>query len=146
MSLLRRRLLKGLLLLPILAGRQPALAVDKPGPGTLRSAEAVLRVLGIGAWQASGELALNVADVAENGALVAVEASSTLPDVRRLVLVAERNPYPLIADFRFEPGAWPSLEARIKLAESSHVAVYAQTAERWLQTRKFVRVIAGGCG
>lgn len=106
----------------------------------------VLRSLGISDWQPGADLVLSAPDVAENGALVSVEASSKLPGVRRLVLVAERNPLPLVADFRFEPGALPWLEARIKLAESSHVAVYAETAGGWLQARKFVRVIAGGCG
>lgn len=139
--LLRRHLLKSLLLLPLLAH-----SAELPGPGALKTVDDVLRTLGIRAWKASDELLLNLPDVAENGALVAVAAGSKLPEVRRLVLIAERNPLPLVADFRFEPGALPWLEARIKLAESSHVAVYAESAGRWLQSRKFVRVIAGGCG
>lgn len=142
--LLRRRLLKSLLLLPLLA--QSAHAAELPSPGALKTVDDVLRTLGIRAWKASDELLLNLPDVAENGAQVAVQAGSKLPEVRRLVVVAERNPIPLVADFRFAPGALPWLEARIKLAESSYVAVYAESAGRWLQTRKFVRVIAGGCG
>jgi len=142
--LLRRRLLKSLLLWPLLA--PSAHAFELPGPGALRTVDDVLRTLGIRAWRPGVELVLNLPDVAENGVLVPVEVNSKSLDVRRFVLVAERNPFPLIADFRFEPGALPWIEARMKLAESSHVAVYAETAAGWLQVRKFVRVIAGGCG
>lgn len=132
--------------MPLLARGPLAEAAEIAAAGTLKTTEDVLRTLGIRAWQTSADLLLNLPDVAENGALVPIEVNSKLLDVRRFVVVAERNPFPLIADFRFEAGTLPWIDARIKLAESSHVAVYAETARGWLQARRFVRVIAGGCG
>lgn len=108
--------------------------------------ENALTTLGVRHWHSSRELILEMPDVAENGALVPLEVSSAPAGTRRIILIAEGNPVPLLADFRFEDGALPWLEARIKLAESSHVAAYAEVSGQWYQARRFVRVIAGGCG
>jgi sulfur-oxidizing protein SoxY len=105
-----------------------------------------LAALGIQNWQPSNTLHLGLPDVAENGALVPVEVSSSAPDARRIVIAVEGNPIPVVADFRLDPGVLPWIEARIKLAQSTHVVAFAQASGQWHQTRRYVRVIAGGCG
>ena len=56
-------------------------------------------------------------DVAENGASVPVEIRLQLPQVERVLLIGERNLFPLLADASFAPGLEPWFEARVKLAQ-----------------------------
>ncbi len=97
-------------------------------------------------WQASDAIKLEVPQLAENGAIVPVSVESLLPDTRRLLIFAEKNPAPLLAEFHFESGAdrWVSL--RVKLNESGPVLAIAEADGRYYGFQTTVRVMVGGCG
>jgi sulfur-oxidizing protein SoxY len=106
---------------------------------------ATLRALGLATPQRSAELKLDAPDVAENGAQVRVAVASTLP-LRRLWLLAEKNPNTLVAAFELDEVLEPRLATQIKLAESGLVHAIGQLADgRLLIASKEVRVTLGGC-
>jgi sulfur-oxidizing protein SoxY len=70
-----------------------------------------------------------------------------LPDVRRLVLLVEKNPNTLAAVFEINEALEPSFATRVKLAQSSNVYAVALMADgtAWF-AQKEVKVTLGGCG
>ena len=61
-----------------------------------------LKALGAAGGQTSSEIAIIAPDIAENGAVVPVGASTALPGVKRLALLVEKNPSALAAVFRWK--------------------------------------------
>lgn len=110
---------------------------------TIRDA---LDALGAGALAESGDVILTGPDIAENGAIVPFAFSTTLPGVKRLLLLVEKNPVSLIALFDVSARLEPAFSIRAKLAQSSDVfAVALMDDGRALYARKEVRVTRGSC-
>jgi sulfur-oxidizing protein SoxY len=124
-------------------GRSAAPKAAEP-PGDLR--KALAEALDGRPWTLSDAVRLEVPQLAENGAIVPITAESTLPDTTRILIFGEKNPGPLLAAFRFEPGAdgWVSL--RVKLNDSGRVLAIAEAGGKFYGTEKKVRVMVGGCG
>lgn len=107
---------------------------------------ATLRALGLSAPLRSTDLQLEAPDVAENGAQVRVAISSRLPGVRRLWLLAEKNPLALLAAIELSDAVEPRLVTQVKLSDSGLVVGVAQLADgRLLMTQQEVKVTLGGC-
>lgn len=98
------------------------------------------------AWTESRAVTLELPQLAENGAIVPATVESRLPNTTRIMIFAERNPGPLLAQFRFEPGTDPWASLRLKLNESGPVLAIAESEGRFFGTRRTVRVMVGGCG
>lgn len=134
--------------MPALAGsNRPALAAaEKPAIQGEAFRKALAEALRGQPWTESTAVTLEIPPVAENGAIVPATVESRLPSTTRILLFAERNPGPLLAQFRFEPDTdgWVSL--RLKLNESGPVLAIAESEGRFFRTRKMVRVMVGGCG
>jgi sulfur-oxidizing protein SoxY len=97
-------------------------------------------------WQVSESVRLQVPQIAENGAIVPITVESRLPGTRHILIVAEKNPGPLIAEFTFEEGVDAWVSTRIKLNNSGPVLAIAETAGQFHGTQIEVRVMKGGCG
>ena len=110
-----------------------------------RSPESVYASLGIKAPRESKDIKIDVPDVAENGANVPVEVTVNLPNLQRVLVIAEKNLFPLIADVGFTPQSDPWVEIKIKLAETSRVRVIAEAGGKLYTASRPVRVIVGGC-
>jgi sulfur-oxidizing protein SoxY len=97
-------------------------------------------------WAESEAVTLEVPQLAENGAIVPITVESRLPNTERILIFAEKNPGPLLAQFRFEPGTdgWVSL--RVKLNETGPVLAVAESEGRFYGAWKPVTVMVGGCG
>lgn len=105
------------------------------------------KVLGLAAPQESREVTLAAPEVAESGAAVAVGCATTLPGVRRLMILVEKNPAPLCVIFEPGEGLVPDISTRVKMGQSSTVMAVAVLADgRVLYTHREVQVTAGGCG
>jgi sulfur-oxidizing protein SoxY len=89
---------------------------------------------------------LNIPEIAENGALVPVTVTSSLKDIKNLVLVVEQNPVPLAIEAMLMPELEPFLSARLKLASTSFVFAIAETDKVCYSVKKKVKVTIGGCG
>jgi sulfur-oxidizing protein SoxY len=85
-------------------------------------------------------------EVAENGASVYIDFSCDLPEVDSMVVFVDRNPQPMIAAFQIAPEVVPSIQMRIKVAQTGQVWVMARSAGTYFKTAKLVKVTKGGCG
>lgn len=84
--------------------------------------------------------------IAENGAVVPLSVTTTLPDVTALWLFVANNPVPLAACLRLTPQMAGEFSARLKMAESSDVIVLVQAAGQFYRAKQWVKVTVGGCG
>ncbi|MBC7953063.1 MAG: hypothetical protein H7Z12_14745 [Rhodospirillaceae bacterium] len=110
-----------------------------------RSPESALGALGLPAAVETSLIEIIAPDVAENGANVPVEVMIRLPNVERILLIGERNVFPLLADIQVGPRAVPWFEVKVKMAETSHLRVYAVSNGELHTASHQVRVIVGGC-
>lgn len=105
-----------------------------------------LRALQASNPTATNAIQIHAPDIAENGASVFIEFQCALPDVDALMVFVDRNPQPLIAAFQIAPEVAPSLQMRIKVAQTANVWVVARSAGQFYRAAKTVKVTAGGCG
>jgi sulfur-oxidizing protein SoxY len=109
-------------------------------------AEAI-KALGGAAPVASKDVTLTGPDIAENGAVVPLGVSTSLPNVKRLMLLVEKNPNTLAAVFDLTDAVEPNLATRAKMSQSSNVFAVAVTGDgKVLYAQKEVKVTLGGCG
>jgi sulfur-oxidizing protein SoxY len=143
----RRQFLRTALAVALIGATRKAWAgsVRNVNAFNARSVETALGALNLPAAEESNLIDIDAPDVAENGANVPVEVSARVPNVERVLVVGERNVFPLLADTAFGPGALPWIELKVKLAETSHVRVYVLADGRLYTASKQVRVIVGGC-
>ena len=105
------------------------------------------KALGVGAPVESPGVSIQAPDIAENGAVVPVGASSTLAGVRQMLFLVEKNPTVLIAVFNLSDSVDAVITTRTKMAESSNVyAVAILNDGKVLYAKKEVKVTLGGCG
>ena len=107
----------------------------------------VTKALGLPALAESRDVTLTVPDVAENGAAVGVSFGTTLPGVKQLLLLVDKNPTALVARFALTDAVDAQFSTRVKMAETSQVYAVAVLADgRAVYARKEVKVTLGGCG
>ena len=116
---------------------------DAFGSRTLADA---LKSLGAAGAADSKDIVIEAPQIAENGAVVPVEITSNLPNTRSIVVLIEKNPFPLAAKFDFLEGAVPFVKVNVKMGESSNVRVLAEAGGRYYAAVKEVKVTIGGCG
>lgn len=107
----------------------------------------VVKALGGSAPAQSSDVTITGPDIAENGAVVPVGAASTLPGVKRLLLLVEKNPNALAAVFDISDKVEPSVSTRVKMGQSSNVYAVAMLADgKVAYAGKEIKVTLGGCG
>ena len=112
-----------------------------------KTADEAIKGLGLAKPQESKDVVLTAPDIAENGAVVPIAASSALPGVKRIVFLVEKNPTPLAGVFEFTDAVDTSVSTRIKMAQTCNVTAVAITGDgRVLFAQKEVKVTLGGCG
>jgi sulfur-oxidizing protein SoxY len=120
-------------------------AWNKEAFGAKTAADA-LKNLGVPNATPSGELHIEAPQIAENGAVVPIEISSNIPGTTALVVVIEKNPFPLTARFDFKEGALPFVKVNVKMGETSDVRVLAEAGGKYFSASKEIKVTIGGCG
>ena len=79
--------------------------------------------------------------------MVPFAVSTTLPGVKQLLILVEKNPATLVAVFNVSENVESSFSTRSKMGQSSDVyAVALMTDGRALYAKKEVKVTLGGCG
>jgi sulfur-oxidizing protein SoxY len=101
---------------------------------------------GYGGATESSNIAIKAPDIAENGAVVPVSATSNIPGTTSMAIFVEKNPAPMIADFVFSNGAEPYISTRIKMAKTSIVRVTVKAGGKSYTNSREVKVTIGGCG
>jgi sulfur-oxidizing protein SoxY len=103
--------------------------------------------LGGGAPAQSADVTITGPDIAENGAVVPVGVSTSLPGVKRLALMVEKNPNALAAVFDVTDAVEANVSTRVKMGQSSNVYAVAMMADgKVLYAQKEIKVTLGGCG
>jgi sulfur-oxidizing protein SoxY len=112
-----------------------------------KSVAEVARAVGTAAPVESKEVALLAPSIAENGAVVRMGASATLANVRRLLILVEKNPNTLAAAFDVSEAVEPNFAVNVKMGQTSNVYAVAITADnKAFYAQQEVKVTLGGCG
>ena len=130
------------------AGMLPELAqaFEKSAFDAKNMAE-VFKALGLPMPTESKDVGLTAPDIAENGAVVPMTVQTSLPGAKKLLLLVEKNPSPLVAQFMLNPAVDTSFQTRAKMSASCDVyAVAVMDDGKTLFTKKEVKVTLGGCG
>lgn len=96
--------------------------------------------------QASDDVNLDAPEIAENGAVVPISVSTTLPDVTSIAIVVSGNPFPLAASYVIAPGTSAMVANRLKMAKTSKVLALVESGGKLFSASKEVKVTVGGCG
>lgn len=107
----------------------------------------VLKAVGAGAPVESKDVTIGGPDIAENGAVVPLTASTTLSGVKQMLILVEKNPAAMIAMFNVTDSVEANFATRAKMGQSSDVYAVAVMADgKTLFAKKEVKVTLGGCG
>ncbi len=106
-----------------------------------------VKAYGPGAPVESKDVTLTAPDIAENGAVVPLAASTTLPGVKSILFLVEKNPNALSAKFDVTDEVEASFSTRVKMGQTSDVYAVAITSDgKAYYAKKEVKVTLGGCG
>jgi sulfur-oxidizing protein SoxY len=101
----------------------------------------------------TGKITIDLPEIAENGNTVPLSVTVDSPMtaesyVSDILVVADGNPRPGVATFRFTPMSGRAEAAtRIRLATTQDIIVVAKTSDgKFFTERKQVKVTIGGCG
>ena len=96
--------------------------------------------------EASDKVKLDAPEIAENGAVVPISVSSTLPDVTSIAVLVTENPFPLAASYKIPAGTSAMVSNRLKMAKTSKVVALVELNGKIYSATKEVKVTVGGCG
>jgi sulfur-oxidizing protein SoxY len=105
-----------------------------------------LKALGAGAPADSKDVQVTGPDIAENGAVVPVGVSSTLPNVTMVAILIEKNPNALAASFTLPEGTEANVQTRVKMGQTSNVYALVKSDGKFFMATKEIKVTLGGCG
>ena len=109
--------------------------------------EAMKGISGTDTAPGSTDIVIKAPDIAENGAVVPVKIDATkVSGVSSIAILAEKNPTPLIANFKLGKSTYAYVSTRIKMGKTSNVIAVASAAGGITSARKEVKVTIGGCG
>jgi sulfur-oxidizing protein SoxY len=106
----------------------------------------VTKALGGNAPTESKDIVLQAPEIAENGNVVRIGASSTNPAVTQIALLIEKNPNTLAAVFDVPAGTDANFATNVKMGQSSNVYALAKVGDKYVYAVKEVKVTLGGCG
>ncbi len=147
MSLTRRGMLKRIIagsavaLVPFSAFAQWAEAAFKAD-----SYNAGLAAIDAEGASASDKVKLKAPEIAENGAVVPIQVSSTLENIESISIFVEKNPTPLTTQFKMFPGLIPDFKVRVRMVETSKVIAVVKAGGKAYTAESEVKVTIGGCG
>lgn len=125
---------------------QAALAEWNKNAFEAKTMEEALKAMGAGSAATSGEIQIVASDIAENGAVVPVQAVSKLAGTKQIAVLVEKNPNVLAAVFDIGPDVMPDVTTRIKMSQTSNVIVLVRTESGFATATKEIKVTLGGCG
>lgn len=105
-----------------------------------------LKALGVAATTDSKDVQVTGPDIAENGAVVPVGVSSTLPNVSMVAILVEKNPNALAASFNLSADTEANVQTRIKMGQTSNIYALVKSGDKYFMATKEIKVTLGGCG
>jgi len=112
-----------------------------------KSMDETMKALGGGAPAQSKDIAfVSTPDIAENGAVVPVGITSSIPKTESIAILVEKNPNMLTAVFDIPAGTEPSISTRVKMGQTSNVYALVKADGKYYVASKEIKVTLGGCG
>jgi sulfur-oxidizing protein SoxY len=112
-----------------------------------KTLDEAIKALGGGAQAQSKDIAfVSTPDIAENGAVVPIGVTSSIPKTESIAILVEKNPSPLVATFDFPAGTDTSVTTRMKMGQSSNVYALVKADGKLYVASKEIKVTLGGCG
>ncbi|MCP4187221.1 MAG: thiosulfate oxidation carrier protein SoxY [Gammaproteobacteria bacterium] len=109
------------------------------------AAGALNDMFGTSDYAESGDIKIKAPEIAENGAVVPVQVSSSIANIESISIVVSGNPTPMIASFNMH-GSEGFVSTRIKMGKTSDVLAVVKAGGSLHATRQEVKVTIGGCG
>ncbi|WP_294537226.1 thiosulfate oxidation carrier protein SoxY [uncultured Rhodoblastus sp.] len=104
------------------------------------------QAMGVDAPKESADVQLLASDIAENGAVVPLQAVSKIPNTTQISFLVEKNPNMLAALFDLGPDTVADVTARIKMGQTSNVIALVKADGKFYTATKEIKVTLGGCG
>jgi sulfur-oxidizing protein SoxY len=112
-----------------------------------KNVQDAVKAAGASGLAESKDVTITGPDIAENGAVVPLGASTSLPGVKQLLILVEKNPSTLVAIFHVSDSVEANFQTRSKMGQSSDVyAVAIMNDGKALWAKKEIKVTLGGCG
>lgn len=108
-------------------------------------ADAIKSLYGSAGTAASGDIKIKAPIQAENGAVVPISVSTTLPSVSAISVHVEKNARPLVANVSLT-GAAGYFSARMKMGKTSDVLAVVKSGGKLYSAKQTIKVTVGGCG
>jgi len=109
-------------------------------------AAAISAVLGTDEAPLSAAVEIKIPSMVEVADMVPVTVMTTLDNIESITIVADDNPNPIIAYYRFSPQLWPYLATRVRLAKSGNVHALVKAKGTVHRATKHIDISIGGCG
>jgi sulfur-oxidizing protein SoxY len=108
--------------------------------------DSVISVYGHNNLEESSKVKLKAPAIAENGAIVPINVSTTLDNVESIMIFVENNPQPLSSGYQLTSLAQPSIGTRLKMGKTSNVMAAVKSGDKIYTSTQEVKVTIGGCG
>ena len=102
-------------------------------------------LFGSNATTASDKVKLKAPDIAENGAVVPVEVSTSL-NADSIAIMIKENPNPLAIVADIPRGTEAKLKTRVRMGKTTLVTAVVNSGGKLYTASKEVKVTIGGCG
>ena len=112
-----------------------------------KSMDEAMKSLGGGVPAQSKDVVfVSTPDIAENGAVVPISITSSIPKTESIAILIEKNPNVLAGSFDIPPGTEPAISTRVKMGQTSNVYALVKADGRYFVASKEIKVTLGGCG
>ena len=102
-------------------------------------------IYGSGDYAESGDINIKAPEIAENGAVVPIQVTSSIANTESISIVVSNNPTPMTASFNFY-GSEGFVSTRVKMGKTSDVLAVVKAGGSLHAAKQEVKVTIGGCG
>jgi sulfur-oxidizing protein SoxY len=103
-------------------------------------------LLGSSAAAESGDIKIKAPTIAENGAVVNIQVSSTIANAESISILVEKNATPLALSADLAANVAPFVKTRVKIGKTSKVMGVVKAGGKLYSASQQVKVTIGGCG
>jgi len=93
----------------------------------------------------SGDINIKAPDIAENGAVVPITVTTSMP-AESISIYVKENPSPLACTYQLGDTTEGDVSTRIKMGKTSDVIAVVKSGGKLHSATKVVKVTIGGCG
>jgi sulfur-oxidizing protein SoxY len=102
-------------------------------------------LFGANATTPSGDVKLKAPDIAENGAVVPIEVTTSMK-ADKIAFMVKENPNPLAIVAEIPEGTEATVKTRVRMGKTTQVMAVVSSNGKLYTASKEVKVTIGGCG